>query len=685
MAAKVKPITARRRLELSQLDPGAIHRELMGEDVQFDKFITYFSGKVAIPNIADRIVSAQANLTIEGASNISIVVNDYDRELLHSDRLGNYLDVQIDGLWFRMTQVEKNGDDLTLVFQQREVEILRTYHSWKIAQRGQMTRAEFVFSLVREVKEFTIPVVIPELHKIQPVERYSGDIHGVDTVVQKAKGVSKDTNKRNPKDRWNHRESVTNSDPGQLMVKTAVADGDQINNANIILAVGDNMGANRAVKIIALMTAIQESTLRNIPDKAHGGNSDADSAGLFQQRPSWGSYIERTDPEVASKLFYEKAIPEQAAHPDYDYWLIAANVQHPALKNETKYAQWRTQAERFVNAYGETGAPVTTMNAMQDNISAFSAAQGPFYFYRGRIEDKRGLKIRKPENSWSCFQRLADEVDWRVFLVANYFYFISESDLFQQLPLATITEFDDGIQSLDGDYDIHKRNATITITAEVGRWQVPPGSVVVIKNAGPFNGRWLVNDFTRDLIGSNRVATITLKKPRPQLPEPLASNASDINTTWVPTTKTQPSPNDTDLASRILNNKNIHFNNVLESSDIRFGRIDNQVMAFMLWLADTGQEYTVTALKSDHDELTSEGRPSAHGQGRAVDIGFLADVMCGNNQVTSDFMDKLTIYQLQLGFDQLIGPYPLKCLPQGIYDSKTLGEHKTHVHVGWPI
>jgi hypothetical protein len=686
---KIKPISARRRLELSQIDPKAVQRELMGEDVGLEAFKTYFSGKLQI-DIGDRVTAVSISRTIEGSSVLSVTINDWTREVLHSDRLGKYLDVQIDGLWFRMTEVEKQGDDLILTFQDREIEILRTYHSWKIAQRGQMTRAEFVLSMIREIKEFTYPVVIPELHKVQPLERFPGDIHGADVVIQKARGISPAANKRTAKERSNHRENTntTNDATANLKVKKVDADAEQIKNANIIMATGDSMGVTRKLKIIALMTAITESVLRNNPggDDAHGGGTD-DSAGLFQQTITWGSYKDRTDPETASRLFYKKAIEVEAELPKTAYWQICANVQHPDARYERAYAEYRGEAERFVQAYGDSGGTTTTVeasNSMVGNLLGTSDPKGPFYFYRGVIEDKRGQKVRKPENTWACVQRLADDVDWRAFFVSGTFYFISEPDLFEQLPTATITEFEDGILSLDGDYDVHKRSATITITCIVGRWMIPPGSVVVVENAGPFDGRWLVNEYSRDLMSRDRIATITLKKPRPQLPEPRQSNASDTNPSWS-TPTVEPIVPTSNLGERVLNNKNIHFSNTQETSDIKFGVIDDQVLAFMLWLAQRGYDYKVNALKSDHDPQTTDHNPSAHFYGKAVDIGYINDIQVGQNDISAQVIDLITLYQPELGFEQLICPYPLKCIPQGIYNAHTLNEHKTHIHMGWSI
>ncbi|WP_193080809.1 hypothetical protein [Brevibacterium aurantiacum] len=74
----------------------------------------------------------------------------------------------------------------------------------------------------------------------------------------------------------------------------------QIDNARIIIAVGKGADLSTEAQKIAVMTALQESSLLNLD----GG--DRDSAGLFQQRPSvsWGTLAQVTDPVYASKAFY---------------------------------------------------------------------------------------------------------------------------------------------------------------------------------------------------------------------------------------------------------------------------------------------------------------------------------------------------------------------------------------------
>ncbi|MYM19258.1 peptidoglycan-binding protein [Brevibacterium sp. 5221] len=82
-------------------------------------------------------------------------------------------------------------------------------------------------------------------------------------------------------------------DPGLL-------DRAQRANARTIIGVGRPTGVGREGMIIALMVALQESTLHNLD---HG---DRDSVGLFQQRPSqgWGTKRQLQDPRYAARAFY---------------------------------------------------------------------------------------------------------------------------------------------------------------------------------------------------------------------------------------------------------------------------------------------------------------------------------------------------------------------------------------------
>ena len=76
---------------------------------------------------------------------------------------------------------------------------------------------------------------------------------------------------------------------------------EQAASAATIAAVGRARGLPERAVVIALATAQQESTMRNLD------YGDRDSLGLFQQRPSqgWGTPEQVTDPVYAAGAFYD--------------------------------------------------------------------------------------------------------------------------------------------------------------------------------------------------------------------------------------------------------------------------------------------------------------------------------------------------------------------------------------------
>ena len=81
-------------------------------------------------------------------------------------------------------------------------------------------------------------------------------------------------------------------------------DADQWANAQAIAGVAEERGLPERAIVIALATAMQESTLRNLD------YGDRDSLGLFQQRPSqgWGTPEQVQDPVYAAGQFYDRLV-----------------------------------------------------------------------------------------------------------------------------------------------------------------------------------------------------------------------------------------------------------------------------------------------------------------------------------------------------------------------------------------
>lgn len=118
---------------------------------------------------------------------------------------------------------------------------------------------------------------------------------------------------------------------------TGEATATQLDNARLIVAVGEQLGVPSRGRVIALATALVESELANL---SHG---DRDSLGLFQQRPSqgWGTPEQVLNPTYAATAFYQRlvATPQWLVGPPGD---VAQSVQRSAYPE--RYGQRMAEA-----------------------------------------------------------------------------------------------------------------------------------------------------------------------------------------------------------------------------------------------------------------------------------------------------------------------------------------------------
>ncbi|MFF5019051.1 M23 family metallopeptidase [Streptomyces sp. NPDC001165] len=116
---------------------------------------------------------------------------------------------------------------------------------------------------------------------------------------------------------------------------------EQTKNAAIITNVARTRNLKPRAAVVAVATAMQESTLHNL----HHG--DRDSQGLFQQRPSqgWGTVAQVTDPIHASNKFYDGLV-EIPNWDTKDLAHVAQGVQRSGFPDA--YAKWETSAGKLV-------------------------------------------------------------------------------------------------------------------------------------------------------------------------------------------------------------------------------------------------------------------------------------------------------------------------------------------------
>jgi cell wall-associated NlpC family hydrolase len=142
-------------------------------------------------------------------------------------------------------------------------------------------------------------------------------------------------------------------------------------NAQIIYDVALSMSLPQQAAIIAIATAMQESRLQNLP------YGDADSLGLFQQRPSqgWGTPAQIMNPVHAATAFYNAL----AAIPGWQHLpltVAAQDVQHSAYPGA--YAQWQPLATTLVSEF--SGADTSCLSDNSTEIPTSGTTRLPARF-----------------------------------------------------------------------------------------------------------------------------------------------------------------------------------------------------------------------------------------------------------------------------------------------------------------
>ncbi|MFJ6354866.1 C40 family peptidase [Streptomyces sp. NPDC092046] len=143
----------------------------------------------------------------------------------------------------------------------------------------------------------------------------------------------------------------------------------QIPNAKVIVATGIQKRVPARGQVVALATALQESTLINLD---HG---DRDSLGLFQQRPSqgWGTREQIMNPVYSSGKFYDRLVKIR----DWEQMPVtvaAQKVQRSGFPDA--YAKHEPLATALQQAIGPTlGAAPAGPMAGQPGLGGFGPGQ----------------------------------------------------------------------------------------------------------------------------------------------------------------------------------------------------------------------------------------------------------------------------------------------------------------------
>ncbi|GII25368.1 hypothetical protein [Planosporangium mesophilum] len=132
----------------------------------------------------------------------------------------------------------------------------------------------------------------------------------------------------------------------------------EMDNAVAVIEAGKRMNVPKRAHVVAIVTALQESRLRNLANSRvpqslnlphQGVGSNFDSVGLFQQRPSqgWGTPAELMNPGIAAGRFYGRLVTVSGWE-TMSVGAAAQAVQRSAFPDA--YDQHQSRAQQIVNA-----------------------------------------------------------------------------------------------------------------------------------------------------------------------------------------------------------------------------------------------------------------------------------------------------------------------------------------------
>lgn len=493
----------------------------MDDDLDLEKLVmNWVNERIPDVDVKGAITSITIERTIEGASTIELGISDPDKRIFAGSRMyepkvkkdkhgrpaveydffgqrittpterGRAVEIDLDGIVFRLVKVSRTGDNLTLTFEDRVIYWLRRKTGAKRAPRKHITRAQFILGLLREIKAERVRFVCPDLNAKQPVDQSST---ATLRIGRAAASASSNASSRNKTGR-----GVA---PVDLTVKGAAATAEQRRIGERALAVADELNAGSKATLALMEACIVESGVRNLP------YGDSSSVGVLQLLNIHGSVSTRLNVEWCVKKFLNDgftgrggAISLAKSNPSMSAGQVAQAVQGSQYPD--RYDQVQREATRWVNAYGGSGASVAESSAAGGN-----ARYKSYQFAREEDED-----------SWTAIQRLAGEVGWRAFMMGRSLFYMSEEDLFRRKPQYAIKPGDDAVLSLDYDVDYGKPVSEARVSVVAGRWKAPPGEPVLVDGFGPPDGRWLVTGWRRSYFSP--LVEITLKQPGRELMEP---------------------------------------------------------------------------------------------------------------------------------------------------------------------
>ena len=435
-------------------------------------------------NLATALSSVQMITSMKNVGSLTAVVNDpqwtfMDSGFFDTDENGEIDPIDVnypDGsrFWWRLTQVSASDSarQITLTFLVRESVYLQHLHGPKSANRAKMSRAEFLQSCCKDVKEGPIEFYCQQLDTKQKIANpdTSGAASG-----SKSPGVGADVK--------------------NLTVKGRPMTVAQASVATELLSRCALKNAPESVCVAIIYAGIWESGLdKNEHNKTYGGVLASNYKLL-----AWDDIDGQADSFlVGGRGYIEGGALALFRNAITDPVEIAVTTEAPsnwpknAYATETGYPGDKAaiaEATAIVAAAAGGGISAATTTTTTTQIETYNYQINPGELY------------------WVGMQRLEQEVNWELFWDGNRLYYDSEQTLIRQKASAVIHRDDVAVIDWDFTWDARQLCTQMTLVLLDEPMEFRAGEVIQLVGFGTVSagssaspkrpGYWLIQDSTR--------------------------------------------------------------------------------------------------------------------------------------------------------------------------------------------
>lgn len=478
-------------------------------------------------DVTRAILSVERTGSMESKPGVSVTVDDPRDRLMQSATLLrpetralgtpapswalNVVDVELDGIVYRLAKAARSGDQVTLTFDHRGAVLLEAEDSPMSAGRSSTTRAEFIRRQVLAVgrKHGTGEALAfwsPQVDRRMPVAAIDRS--------QLAGGAESD--------RDVHRTTLRVKSAAGLVVKGKRLTTTQRRNAATLIERARRHGAPLKATLALLEAGIVEPSAPPWGPFDNPTGGDASSVGILQLlsmhlHGSTSTDGGRRDVALVSDLFLLRgftgrggAIALARSHPGASPGQIAQLVQGSAFPD--RYEHYRRDAERVLAALG---GDAKVLSALTAGESVSETYVKPYRFRRPR-----------GKGGWTSTGELADEVGRRRFVTTparGVDLFVYSDDLSLLALPAQATIDGDSLRIVGRpEYDLDRGKTIRTARLEVLGSDFDPdfawGLPVTVKDAGALSGKWLVWSVTEN--DGAPTVDVELRQPTEDKPEP---------------------------------------------------------------------------------------------------------------------------------------------------------------------